>query len=75
MMKHSTCTWDLISALEPAFPAVCTTRATSIDSIHPNNQSRRKKIFRKKTNLSTKRVILPWSTYTEPRTKRGKLKT
>ena len=36
-----TYTWDLMWALEATSRASCKTPATSIDSIHPNNQPRR----------------------------------
>ena len=38
MMKYKTYTWDLVHALESAFPASCKTPATSIESIRPISQ-------------------------------------
>ena len=68
-------TWDLVRALESASPASCKTPATFIDSIHPNNQSRKSKESRNEIKLPINRIIWPWPTYTEPRAKRGRLGT
>ena len=43
MMKNSTYTLDLLQALELASPVSCKIAATSIHSICPRNQPRRKK--------------------------------
>ena len=75
MMKYSTYTWDLVLALELASPASCKTPVTFIDSIRPNNQPEKSKEPRNEIQLPTNRIVLPWSTYTEPRAKRGRLET
>ena len=73
MMKYSTYTWDLVRALESASPASCKTPATCIDSIRPKNYPGKSKEPRNKIQLPRKHIILPWSTYTEPRAKKGRL--
>ena len=75
MMKYSIDTWDLVRALESASPASCMTPAAFIDSIRPNNYPEKSKEPRNEIQLPTNRIILPWSTYTEPRAKRGRLGT
>ena len=73
IMKYSTYTWDLVQALEVTSPASCKTPATFIDSICPNNQPEKCKGPRNEIKLTTNRIVLPWSTHTEPRALRGRL--
>ena len=68
-MKYSTYTWDLRWALESASSASCKTPATFIDSICPNNQPEKTKEPRNEIQLPTNCIVLPSSTYTEPRAK------
>ena len=68
-------TWDLVQALESTFPASCKTLAVFIDPIHPNNQPEKSKEPGNYIQLPTNHIVLPWSTYTEPRAKRGRLGT
>ena len=75
MMKYSTYTWDLVQALESPSPASSTTPATFIDSIRPRNYPGKSKEPRNEIQLPTNHIVLPWSTYTEPRGKRGRLGT
>ena len=78
MMLYSTHTWDLKQALDSASPASCKTPAISIDSISPNNHSRRNKKFLEKDqtpNMSTSCIEFPWPMYTEPRATRDRLGT
>ena len=62
-------------ALESASPASCKISATFIDSIRPNNEPGKNKESRNEIEPSANRIILPWSTYAEPRAKRGRLGT
>ena len=75
MVKYSTYTWDLVRALDSASPASSKTPATFIDSIRQNNKLEKGKEPRNEIQLPTNRIVLPWSTYTEARAKRGKLGT
>ena len=75
MIKYSTYTWDLLRALESVSPVSCKTPATFTDSIRQNNKLEKGKGPRNETQLPTNRIVLPWSTYTEPRAKRGRLGT
>ena len=75
MMKYLTYTWDLVRGFESAFPAYCKISATFIDSMCPNNQPEKSKEPRNEIQLPTNCIVLPWSTYTEPRAKRGRLGT
>ena len=75
MMKYSTYTWDLVQALESASPASCKTAAAFIDSIRPSNQPEKSKERRNEIQLPINHILLPWSTYTELRAKRGRLET
>ena len=74
-MKYSTYTWDLVRALESASPSSCKTPATFIDSIRPNNKPEKGKEPRNEIQLPANHIVLPWSTYTETRAKRGRLGT
>ena len=75
MIKYSTYTWDLVPALELASPASCKRQTTFIDSIRLNNQPKKSKEPRNEIQLPTNRIVLPWSTFTERRAKRGSLGT
>ena len=75
MMIYSTYTWDLVQALESASLASCKTPATFIDSILPNIEPEKSRESRNEIQLPTNRTALPWSSYTEPRAKRGRLGT
>ena len=65
IMKYSTCTWDLVWALESAFPASCKTPAAFIDFFRPKNEPEISKEPRKQIQLPTNRIVLPCCTYTE----------
>ena len=54
MMKQSTCTWDLVGALESGSPASCKTPATFIDSICPNNQPEKQQRIQKRDPIPNK---------------------
>ena len=73
MMEYSTYTEDLLRALESVSPASCKIPVTFIDSIHPNNQSGKRKKSRNEIKLPTNRITLPWPTYTELKATRGRL--
>ena len=75
MMKYSTYIWYLVGPLESESPASCKTPATSIDSIHQNNQPRRNKKSWKKIKLQTNCIMFPWPRYAKSRAKRGRLGT
>ena len=64
MMRNSTYTWDLVQA-----PATC------IDSIRPNKKPEKSKEPRNQIQLPSNRMMLPWSTYRELSTKKGRLGT
>ena len=68
MMKYSTYTWDLVQAVESESPASCKSQATFIYSIRPKNPPEKSKESRKEIQLPTNYIVLPWPTYTEPRT-------
>ena len=72
-MKYSTYIWDMVRALESASPASCKTPVTFIDSTCSNNEPEKSKESRNEIQLPTNRVVLPWSTHTEPKVKRGRL--
>ena len=71
MMKYSTYTWDLVRAIQSAFPASCKTPATLINSICPYNSPEKRKEPRNEIQLPANPIVLPWPTYTDPRAKRG----
>ena len=75
MMKYSAYTWNLVQALESASTASCKTPATFIDFIRPDNQPEKSKEPRNQIQLAANRIVLLWSTHTEPRAKRGRLGT
>ena len=75
MMKYSTYTGDLVQNLESGSPASYKTPAIFIDSIHPNKYPQTSKEARNEIQLPTNCIVLPWSIYTKPRAKRGRLGT
>ena len=54
---------------ESACPASCKAPVTIIGSVWPNNQPGENKQSKNEIQLPINRILLPWSTYTEPRTK------
>ena len=75
MMKYPSYTCDLVPALELASPASCKTPATFIDSTYPNNYHKKATNTKIEIQLPTNHIVIPWPTYTEPRAKRGRLRT
>ena len=73
MMKYSTYNWDLVGALESASPASCKTPGTFTDSIRLKHQPEKRKESKNEIQHATNHIALPWSTYTEPSAKRGRL--
>ena len=59
MMKHSTCTCDLLPTLESASPASCKTPATFIDSRCQNDKPEKGEEPRNENQLPTNCIILP----------------
>ena len=65
----------MVPALESASPGSCKTQPTFIESICPNNYPEKSKDPKNAIQLPTNFIALPWPTYTELRTKRGRLGT
>ena len=74
-MKYSTYLWELVPALESASPASCLAPAKFIDSIQQHTSQEKSKEPRYEILLPKDCILLPWSTYTEPRAKTGRLGT
>ena len=70
MMKYLIYTWDLVWALESASPCLLQ-ESSHIYWFHPSKQTEKSKEPRNEILLSINRIVVPWSTNTEPRTKRG----
>ena len=74
MMENSTYTWDLVRTLESAYSVSCKTPTTSNgSSTQTINQEEAQSP--KNAQLQTNRIVLSWTTYTQPRAKRGRLGT
>ena len=61
------------AALESASPPSCKTPATF--NHPPKHIARKNKEPRNEIQLPTNHIVVPWSTYTEPKAKRGRLGT
>ena len=72
MMKYSTYTWDLVWILESApLPPARHQPHLLIPSAQTNSQKKQREP-RNEIQLPTNPIVLPWSTFTEPRGHHGR---